>query len=137
MTKTINLTTNKMTTQDDKQIEQKTIINIEIVSNNEIEYYLNDGWEIIDTKINEVAFNISSADRFYEDYGITPAEILYPNPLIYFIIKKSFSYKLSQKERNEIYKKARDDDRDNYNNFLKRNEIIPTEDKTIYAKKNK
>ena len=126
MTKTINLTTNKMTT-----------INIEFVSNNEIEYYLNDGWEIIDTKINEVAFNISSADRFYEDYGITPAEILYPNPLIYFIIKKSFSYKLSQTEKNEIYKKAREADKDNYDNYEKRDEKLPTKYKTIYDKKNK
>jgi hypothetical protein len=113
-----------------------TIINIEIVSNNEIEYYLNDGWEIIDTKINEVAFNISSADRFCEDYGITPAEILYPNPFIYFIIKKSFSYKLSQTEKNEIYKKARKADKDNYDNYEKRDEKLPTKYKTIYAKKN-
>lgn len=114
-----------------------TIINIEIVSNNEIEYYLNDGWEIIDTKINEVAFNIRPCYFFDENYGITPAEILYPNSFIFFIIKKSFNYKLSQKEKNEIYKKARDDDRDNYNNFLKRDKIIPTEDKTIYDNKNK
>jgi hypothetical protein len=114
-----------------------TIINIEIVSNNEIEYYLNDGWEIIDTKINEVAFNIRSSYFFDEDYGITPAEILYPNSFIFFIIKKSFNYKLSQTEKNEIYKKAREADKDNYNNFLKREEIIPTRTKTIYDKKNK
>jgi hypothetical protein len=60
-----------------------SIINFCLVGDHVIQYYVNEGWEIVSSAPNPC-----------------------PQPYVYFVIKKNFDRKLSKKEKNQIYEKA-------------------------------
>lgn len=67
-----------------KTFNAQEIINFELVGDDDIQYYLSEGWEIVATAPN-------------------PS----PCPFIFFSVRKIFDHKLSKQERSKFQDEAR------------------------------
>jgi len=60
-----------------------SVINFDVVGDNVIEYYVNQGWEIVANAPNPC-----------------------PSPYVYFVIKKSFPTQLTKTQKSQIFNEA-------------------------------